>query len=222
MWSRFDGETFDHPKWAGASLTLIGFYCKTHTYASRWLTDGRVPMAQVKGKQRQGLADDLVRRKVWHRAKGLRETCPDCSEMVGGDPGDGYVIHDYLKLNLSKAEVERRYADSRAIRVAGGKARASSAVRDRGRFAPAEDQQTANRPPAGGTSSVSSPVDPIDPVLSPGDNGVSSPQINHDGLERVAALSHEVGRPMPRVSRSEIHAEAGRYYGRALTRGELA
>lgn len=154
MWIRIEDNIRDHPKWEGASHALFGYHITLLTFCGRWNTDGRIPKSRVRGKLATGFSDDLVGRKIWHKASSLQSICPDCWRMVRGDPGDGWVVHDYLKMNFSKEEVERRFAESRSIRIAGGQARAAGARRDHGRFAPSADQQDASRSTPAGTSTV--------------------------------------------------------------------
>lgn len=125
-WAKIDDRFHAHPKVARAGDAAIGLHIRALSYCAAYLTDGLVPRDFARGKKRA--ASRLV-------AVGLWEV-----------HADGWVIHDYLEYNLSAEEVKEQREIERAIRSAGGKARASVASRNGGRFVPA-DQPTEE--PAG-------------------------------------------------------------------------
>jgi hypothetical protein len=129
-WVRVDDQFPDHPKLmrlgkdrlAGMGLWVVGL-----CYCARFLTDGYIPaMALPWGSRR--IATLLVSVGLWDVE------------------GDGYRIHDYHEYQPTKAAVLEKRAELLAGKVAGGKARAASAGRDGGRFAPADHQQTTSSP----------------------------------------------------------------------------
>lgn len=113
MWVRLESNFFGHPKVEGLDDHAITLYFRALCRAGDQNTDGRVATSLVKGKRQTGLADRLVGAGLWHRAKGLERVCARCWEALGAQPGDGWVIHDFLKYNPSKAEVEDRRAHDR-------------------------------------------------------------------------------------------------------------
>lgn len=78
-------------------------------WASRNLTDGRVPLDELPDISRRGIrrnADELVKRRRWHRAED-----PPCPSEYCPTPGpNGWVIHDYLEYNPSREQVLKERA----------------------------------------------------------------------------------------------------------------
>ncbi len=97
-WARIDDAMPDHPKVlsAGALAELVEY--RAICYANRYLTDGFIPFGAldrlIGGLERifdgphEELATRLVRAGLWKRVRG------------------GWRIHDFLKYNLSRKEVE--------------------------------------------------------------------------------------------------------------------
>lgn len=227
MWVRIESSFFSHPKAEGLDDHAVALFFRGLCRAGSHLTDGRLSASFVKGKRQAGVADRLVATGLWHRAKGLDRTCQRCWAALGGEPGDGWVIHDFLAYNFSKAEQERRREDARAIRVAGGQARAAGASRVGGRFAPAEppagDQQTTSGPAGDATSrSTSRPPAPVLSLPSLQTDTKETAFVNSEGLAQVAEMARSIGKPIPPVSSVEVEIEAGRRYKRRLERDELA
>jgi hypothetical protein len=87
-WFRLDDSFHSHPKVIAAGNEAIGLYVRCGTYAAEHLTDGFIPehVALLYGSA--ALADDLVRTKLWRRARG------------------GWRMPDYLDYNPSRLAVE--------------------------------------------------------------------------------------------------------------------
>jgi hypothetical protein len=104
-WVRLDDSFFCHPKAVEAGVEACGLYVWALTYSAHNLTDGHVPGAWVKqavGARARRLAARLIAQGLWV------------------ENGTGYVIHDYLDFNPSRASVlAKRKADS--DRKAGGR-----------------------------------------------------------------------------------------------------
>lgn len=110
-WTKIDDQLHAHPKVQQAWQTCdasLGLHLLALSYAGAYLTDGHVAEAFVKAQipasaRRRKAVEALV-------AAGLWDQWPD----------GGWMIHNYLEFNESRAQVEtRRRADSGRKR--GGK-----------------------------------------------------------------------------------------------------
>jgi len=120
-WIRLDDNFFDHPKVIGLSDRAFRVFVKGICYANRHLTDGVISVpAQRYLRSTKAIATELLRAGLWEL----------------GDSGS-FRIHDFLEYQFSKSAV----IAIRQVQRAGGKARASTAQRVGGRFAPAAHQQ---------------------------------------------------------------------------------
>lgn len=126
VWLRLEDTFPEHPKVLAAGAIAAWLNVCAIAYCNRQLTDGFVPTAAVAQMGRIRDAATLVRVGLWQQVPG------------------GYEIHDYLRYQPSRAEVEDRRQRDREAKVAGGRARAKRARRIDGRFAPAADQQPAS------------------------------------------------------------------------------
>jgi hypothetical protein len=92
-------EFHDDPRILEAGLAAAGLYACCTTYCGRHLTDGFVPRKAVARMLEEGDAAPL-----------------DALLRVGMMrlDGDRYEVVDYLKINPSRTEVERRKAKARA------------------------------------------------------------------------------------------------------------
>ncbi len=130
-WIRIDDGYADHPKLCRVGPLGLALQTRAFCYAGRFLTDGFLPADVVPslvvglGKSADEWASVMVGAGLWETQAG------------------GYVVHDYLDYNPSRAEVleARRVADERARK--GGMARAEQAKRERGRFV---RNQPSNQP----------------------------------------------------------------------------
>lgn len=203
MWVRLESNFFGHPKVEGLTAHAIELYFRALCRAGDQLTDGRVSASFVKGKRLQGLADRLVVAGLWHRSRGLDKACRRCWDALQGQPGDGFVIHDFLRYNPSKAEVEQRRAHDRFRKASRANPQGPSPGTPEG-FQPEAERSPRVRP------------------VRTNDQKTKSSVINPEGVARVAAMARQALKRVPSASPTEIHAEAVRYHGRPLSRSELA
>jgi hypothetical protein len=100
-YARIDDGLDGHPKAEELSDAALGLWVRGLSYASRYMTDGYLPVAwvrmRVQGKARRREARELVDRGWWHE-----------------DGRGGFRIHDYLDYQLSAEQMESARAASRA------------------------------------------------------------------------------------------------------------
>lgn len=99
-WVKVDDSFYSHPKVVTAGVEATGLYIMALTYSSHHLTDGHVPaawVAQMVGKRAAKLGEALVNAGAGSYEHGLWEV-----------NGTGWVIHDYLDFNPSRAQVENK------------------------------------------------------------------------------------------------------------------
>jgi hypothetical protein len=104
-WARLDDGFPEHPKVIGLSDRAIRLWLTALCYCARNLTDGLVTEIALKNVARSSnlsrpnsVATALVDAGLWERTD---------------DENGGYLIHDYLKYNPSKVDVERERAAAR-------------------------------------------------------------------------------------------------------------
>lgn len=120
-WVRKDDQMPIHRKVAPLSDAAYRLHDEALCWASRNLTDGTIGVAELPEISKRGrlkLADELVARRLWHRAG---DECP--SEQCPPAGPDGWVIHDYwdyqpskekvLREKGAKADRQRRWMDAR-------------------------------------------------------------------------------------------------------------
>lgn len=104
-WAKLDDSVDTHPKVRRAGNEAFGLHCRAIAYSTGQLTDGHIDPEWVReraGSRAKRLVDALVGAGLWEAN------------------GDGWLIHDYLDHNPSRAQVlERRRAESE--RKAGGR-----------------------------------------------------------------------------------------------------
>ena len=105
-WAKVDDKLHSHPKAMQAGLEALGLHVLAMSYVAGYETDGLVPAWFVDQKADAGIADRLVHAGLWELSPG------------------GYMIHDWLKYNPSKAQAKRLAAAKRKAGKAGGEARA--------------------------------------------------------------------------------------------------
>lgn len=122
-WVRISDDFYDHEKFQ--ALTVLGdsVWIRGLAYANRNLTDGMIPARAARGlvdTSRLGIytgthsgrdatpqdgIDELVAADLWHDEG---HGCTDCAQ-----PGPGrFVIHDYLRYQPSRADVEERRSET--------------------------------------------------------------------------------------------------------------
>lgn len=98
-WIKIDDSFPDHPKVVGLSDTAFRVHISGLCYAGRYLTDGYVPM-QIAARfadENMAILSELVTAGLW------REDLPN----------NGFIIHDYLAHQTSKAEVTTKREQAR-------------------------------------------------------------------------------------------------------------
>lgn len=113
-WGRVDDSLSDNPKVYSLRpemrLPCLGLNVLAWAWCNRYLTDGVIPadvVTQVMGGT-TALADELVRVNLWERTDS------------------GFVVHDFLIYNPSKADVLRLRAERQAAGRVGGLATAQA------------------------------------------------------------------------------------------------
>lgn len=89
-WIKLDDQAVDHPKVAGLSLRAFHAWIRGLSYASRFLTDGDLPVAFLL-TVKYAVRDELVAAGLWEY-------------WVNGDQ-HGLRVHDYLNHQRDKATV---------------------------------------------------------------------------------------------------------------------
>jgi hypothetical protein len=120
MWSPLDDGFYSHPKILQLSVDLdaIGLWTLCLSWASRYLTDGKLPhglpyrLSALPPAQLDRLAARLIEVGLWERAEA-----------------GGYQIHDYGDWALCRAEVLRRQALARARKARWAEHRATRSER---------------------------------------------------------------------------------------------
>jgi hypothetical protein len=103
-WVKLDDSFFSHPKVVAAGTEAVGLYVMALTYSAHHLTDGHVAAAWVKEK-----AGPKARKLV----AALTEPPTGFECALWERNGTGWVIHDYLDYNPSRAEImKKRKADT--------------------------------------------------------------------------------------------------------------
>jgi hypothetical protein len=123
-WIRISDDFYDNGKISLVGAHGMALYVAALGFCNRNLTDGLIPKGKAKGLVdftgcavmigNYGLDDDcttpavdnLLAADLWHEQG---HECPDCD-----DPGPmHYLIHDYLKFQPSKVQVEEKAAATR-------------------------------------------------------------------------------------------------------------
>lgn len=177
-WLRLDDAFGDHPKVIGLSDRAFRAHVMGLLYCARHLTDGVVPRAAA---PKAAAVRELERAGLWTSTRG-----------------GGWLIHDYLDFNPSKADVLADREERREQRVAAGKARAAGAQRTAGRFAPAGDQQTTSEPLAKSLATRTSP----DPTPTPTPKTLASDKPTRPRDELFEALADVEGADLTALTRS--------------------
>lgn len=88
MWLRIDDQFSDHPKLVRAGDLAAWLHVCGLCYCARHLTDGLIPLGQAERMDYSGeRIERLVSAGLWEKTE------------------DGYLVHDYLDYNPSRAEV---------------------------------------------------------------------------------------------------------------------
>jgi len=135
-WGRLDDKFHSHPKRFLCGLAGDGLLARGISYACDHLTDGFLPeawvYAQVPGTKRKPDSEGIVAALV---SAGVFEIVPSGDTFWappdGAYVGPGFVIHDFLDSNPTRAKVheEREKAAERMQRLRGSGAGGSGSVR---------------------------------------------------------------------------------------------
>ncbi len=110
-WVKLDDQFPIHRKVAGLGDAVYRLASEAIFWCSRNSTDGVIRAAELKESSKRATlprAAELVGRDLWHAAGDL---CTRCKEMLVDagtpEPSDGWVIHDYLKYQPSRVQVDK-------------------------------------------------------------------------------------------------------------------
>lgn len=180
-WVRFDDQYTIHRKVDGLSDAAFRLHTSAIFWCARNLTDGFVSQEDLDGvtarvRTPARFAAECVSRGAWHEA---RHDCgsPKCVSPVDRD---GWVVHDYLRYQPSKAQV----------------------LADRQKAA---ERQANWRDAKSGRNAVTRPgMSENDPIHNAGSNGVSNavskPSPPRPAPKGSGAEGHRPGRPAGRAS----------------------
>jgi hypothetical protein len=109
MWAKLDDRFHSHRKVRRAGLEAVGLFARSLSYAAAEGSDGHIEDAWVQeaaGKRAVKLSQALVEAGLWERN------------------GTGFLIHDWLRYNLSTTEAAALVEKKRLAGKAGGEAKA--------------------------------------------------------------------------------------------------
>jgi len=128
-WVRYDDQFPIHRKVAGLTNMLYRLHTEAIFWCARNATDGvirRDDLATVGPRLTPERCTELVRRNLWHEFDDICEKCRKLYKEAGTpDPVDGWVIHEYLAFQPSRAKMEKERqlkADRQAKWLAARKA----------------------------------------------------------------------------------------------------
>ncbi len=102
-WVKLDDQFSDHPKVKALSDPAYRAFVDGLCFCSRYLTDGRIPAANIRAIAKTRAVSELVSAGMWERN------------------GDGVLVHDYLDFQPSAKRIRaKRASDSRRIRNRDG------------------------------------------------------------------------------------------------------
>jgi hypothetical protein len=130
MMARLDTGWHAHPRILQLGLQAMGLHAWSISYCDHARSDGFIPLGAWPALPGAGAAvKALVDAELWARVEG------------------GFMLHDYLDYNRSRAKIEAELAAKRANGQAGGQASASARARAKGQApaqAPAQASTQAN------------------------------------------------------------------------------
>lgn len=182
-WLKSAAEMSRNEKIWELSDQLYRIYEGARFFCAENLSDGHVPTSRVTAltpkPATKAQTDALVNRRLWHRLPGL--TCKSCIRLrtehhAGELPKAGYLVHDYLEFNPSKAEWEKAESRRLALASIGGQARAAG-PRSGGRFTSRAAGDETSRGTSGSTSRAAGEKGAIPPAASPAVAPASGPAV---------------------------------------------
>lgn len=130
-WFAIDDGFDTHPKVRKAGNAAAGLFCRLGAHCAKHLTEGRVDGVTARDYGTAAQLRKLVEVGMLHPDG---HSCPRCPQPAAG----GYVLHDYLVYNKSRAQIE-------SAREGGRKRQAKG--RDRQRENRASENRGSNRGP---------------------------------------------------------------------------
>lgn len=170
-WVKFDDQFPLHRKVGGLSDAAYRVHTEAIFWCARNLTDGVIrdhEVNQIRPRAERHVKE-MVDRDLWHHAADAKD-CSNCSARLAEAgrpiPPDGYVLHDYLDFQPSRAKVtQERQAKTERQQRWRDKKRGGS--RD-GSVDTSRDASTPSPVDAVVDASVDAPVDPApSPTPSP-------------------------------------------------------
>ena len=108
-WAKVDDKLHGHPKAAKAGLEALGLHLLAMSHCAAYETEGHVGRSfpeEKAGVSWSGLTDSLVKSGLWEVN------------------GNGWLIHDWLKYNPSRAQAKRLAKQKQAAGKRGGEVKA--------------------------------------------------------------------------------------------------
>lgn len=107
-WARLDDSFYDHPKTVQAWDTnpvAVGLHARALSYIAKHEIDGKLPENVVRmwmpdQRDRARAVKTLIELDIWH------------------ENGAGYIVHDYLDYNPSRADLTARRESDRSRKAA--------------------------------------------------------------------------------------------------------
>lgn len=113
-WVRFDDQFPIHRKVAGLDDATYRLHTEAIFWCARNGTDGVIrkhELTLLGARAKPTRVTKLVDQEVWHRAGELCDACKTALAKAGTDePDDGWVLHDFLDFQPSRAKVANERA----------------------------------------------------------------------------------------------------------------
>jgi len=129
-WLKSDDKMPENDKIWALSNACYRLYEAARFYAARRLTDGHVPADRTSALMPKPATkpqiDALVRARLWHRLPTLTcKSCIEARERKGAAPlpQSGFIVHDFLEYNPSRAEWTKSEQQRKAAGKRGADAR---------------------------------------------------------------------------------------------------
>jgi hypothetical protein len=127
-WVFLDDKFHSNPKTVGVGNDGAGLYCRALSYCGDQLTDGYVPMGWAREVGKPGTRNKVTCAGFWLEVFGGEQYhyVADDLPYTVTIPGPGFFIPDYLMLNPTRAQVEKKRTELSAKRSTAGKLGAQS------------------------------------------------------------------------------------------------
>lgn len=209
-WISIDDNFPDHPKVTAAGPLAAWLHVCGMAYCGRYLTDGHIPARQIPRladlDDPLALAERLVEVGLWEEVEG------------------GYLVHDYLKYNPSRAQVEaKREANARRQAAFRNRKSAPSDAQDETPSGPEQGPKRRGRSRGNAESNgVSNGVsNAVSNALVTAPPPLPSPPLDHHDDDQHD--DDDDGAPPPRAGGRDLLRERWQETvcaGRALTRAD--